>query len=944
MSGGTLLAQTGIIRGTVYDEATGEGLFGVTAVIKGTIIGTSTDFDGKFEIKTDPGVYDLQVSFISYETITISGVEVVDGEVTSFDGLIMKEAATELDEIVVTAEVIRTSESALLTIKRKSANVLDGISSQSFKKIGDSNAAGAIKRVPGVSIQDGKYVYVRGLGDRYTKSNLNGLDIPGLDPDRNTLQMDIFPTNIIDNIVVLKSFTADLPADFTGGIVNIETKDFPEEKTLNVSGSLGYNPEMHFKGDYLSYNGGNTDAFGFDDGTRDLPFNKNTEIPSTVQNDVELTNLTSSLNPTLSAMRQNSFMDYSLGISTGNQVAKDKVTLGYMGSLSYKNVTRYYEDAENNTYQKGDTPDILELRANRTQTGDFGTNNALVSALIGGALKTDRSKFKVNIMHLQNGESRAGIFGQSTFITGSVRLQKDNLEYSQRSVTNALISGTHVNEDGRWELAWRVSPTLSKLNDKDIRSTPFRIDDGEFSIEPSESGDPTRIWRSLEEVNYAGKVDITRDYRFQDNAAKLKFGGGLTYKQRDYEILNYRLSVRRQSQLALTGDADELLLPENLWSPESNGIGTYLRGNFQISNTYDGSVVLPSMYVSNEMSLGGNLKTVLGVRVEQYTQRYTGENQNGDIVFDNEKVLDDINIFPSANVIYSLSDNSNLRSSYSRTIARPSFKEMSFAQIFDPLSGRTFIGGLSPVEVVNPATGELEVIWDGNLKATDINNFDIRWEMFSKAAEIFSVSLFYKSFTNPIELVQFPQVDDNFQPRNVGDGRVLGTEFEIRKDLSFLGEIMSRFSINSNVSFIDSRLEMADIEFESRLANARDGETVEDTRRMQGQAPFLINTGLSYAGFRNGIEAGLFYNVQGRTLSIVGINDKPDVFDMPFHSLNFNASKRFGRDERTQVGFGVNNILGQTIRRKYRSFGSSDQIFSKLDPGSVMTVRFRHSF
>ena len=241
-----VFAQTGTIRGTVIDDATGEGLFGVTAVVKGTTLGTVSDFEGNFELKLEPGTYDLKISFISYETMTISGVNVVTDEVVVFGTLRLKESAQELEEVIVTAEVIRQSESALLTVKRKSANVLDGISAQSFRKIGDANAAAAIKRVSGVSIQEGKYVYVRGLGDRYTKSNLNGLDIPGLDPDRNTLQMDIFPTNLIDNIIVVKSFTADLPADFTGGVVNIETKDFPEERTLNVSGSLGYNPSMHF--------------------------------------------------------------------------------------------------------------------------------------------------------------------------------------------------------------------------------------------------------------------------------------------------------------------------------------------------------------------------------------------------------------------------------------------------------------------------------------------------------------------------------------------------------------------------------------------------------------------------------------------------------------------------------------------------------------------------
>ena len=265
-----VLAQKGIIRGTVIEDSNGEPLFGVTVQIKGTTNGAITDFDGKFEIQADAGTYDLQASFVSFQTVTISGLAVVAGEVTLIDQIRLKEDVELLEEVVVTAEVIKTTEAALLTVKRKSANLIDGISAASFRKIGDSDAASAAKRITGVSIEGGRYVYVRGLGDRYTKTLLNGLDIPGLDPDRNTLQMDIFPTNILSNIIVSKTFTADLPADFTGGLVNIETQDVPDIKTTTAQVGFGFTPGMHFNNEYLAYEGGATDWLGLDDGTREL--------------------------------------------------------------------------------------------------------------------------------------------------------------------------------------------------------------------------------------------------------------------------------------------------------------------------------------------------------------------------------------------------------------------------------------------------------------------------------------------------------------------------------------------------------------------------------------------------------------------------------------------------------------------------------------------------
>ncbi|MDA3821405.1 MAG: carboxypeptidase-like regulatory domain-containing protein, partial [Bacteroidales bacterium] len=220
-------SQAGFLRGKVFDDATGEFLPGVTIFIEGTSTGTITDLDGNFNLSVEPGEYDLRVSFISYETLIISGVKVVGGEVNSLGELKLEEATISLNEVTVTAKAVRNTETALISIKRRSPNMIDGISSGSLKMIGDSDAASAMKRVSGVSVSQGKYVYVRGLGDRYTKTLLNGVDIPGLDPDRNTLQMGIFPTSVIDNIIVYKTFSAELPADFTGGAIDIEMKDFP---------------------------------------------------------------------------------------------------------------------------------------------------------------------------------------------------------------------------------------------------------------------------------------------------------------------------------------------------------------------------------------------------------------------------------------------------------------------------------------------------------------------------------------------------------------------------------------------------------------------------------------------------------------------------------------------------------------------------------------------
>lgn len=941
----TLFAQTGIIRGTVSDNATGEPLIGVTVQVEGTTVGTVTDFDGKFELTVTAGTHTLAVSYVSFSPIRIENTQVGAGGVTVLDNIKLAESVDQLQEVVVTAEAIRTSEESLLTVKRRSANLLDGISAANFRKIGDSDAASAVKRVPGVSIEGGRYVFVRGLGDRYTKSTLNGMDVPGLDPDRNTLQMDLFPTSIIDNIVIIKSFTADLPGDFTGGIVDINTKDFPGEKAIAASMGFGYNPAMHFNSNYLTYEGGKTDFLGFDDGTRAMPTGKSAEIP--LYTDVvgrpdsdagrHFRRILEGFNPMLGTMRATSSMDYSLGLGAGNQFASGNNTWGYTFALSYSNATEYYDNVIYGRYGKG-AANEKELEVREYQVGEYGVNPVMLSGLAGLALKREHAKYRVNVLHVQNGESRAGLFHYDNSDLGAnFQAIQHNLEYSQRSLTNLLLGGDHYMNDNRWHVAWKVSPTRSAIEDPDIRYTRYRVDGENLSI-GTESGYPERIWRYLEENSLSGKVDVGHERPMFGNTGKIGLGAMYTQKDREYDIQSFQIIPQG---VALTGDPNELFRVENLWPTNATGTrGTRYAPLFIPSNpnAFESGSVTAAGYVSVELNVGERLRTIVGVRGEQFELRYTGENQQG-LVLHNEKVLDDVNFFPSVNVIYTLGEQQNLRLSYARTIARPSFKEASYAEILDPLTGRTFIGSF-----FKDVTPSGEVIWDGNLKATDIDNLDIRWESFQSSGQTLAASVFYKRFVNPIEIVQYVQAPNNFQPRNVGEAVVYGFELEARKRLSFLSPMLDNFSVATNVTMVHSRVDMSPTEYNSRVRNARENEIISITRKMAGQAPYIVNAGLSYAGKANGLEAGLYYNVQGETLTYVGIADKPDVFSVPFHSLNFNATQHLGKDERLQVAINITNVLGAEREYVFRSFQATDRLFSRINPGTSFSVKVGYSF
>lgn len=933
-------AQNGIIRGTVYEDETNEALFYANAQIPSTGAVAFTDFDGNFELNLEPGTYDLEISFLGLATLTISDVKVEAGKVTAFENLRLKPSTNELMTVTVTASAMRNTESALLDVKKKSATVMDGISAQNFKRVGDGNAAAAVTRVPGVSIQGGKYVFVRGLGDRYTKTQLMRMDIPGLDPDRNSLQMDIFPTNILQNIVVLKTLTADLPADFSGGLVNIELVDFPTKKTLNISSSLGYTPGMHLV-EGLGHQGSVTDFLGFDSGFRNNPLPNQyiyEGIPNPALDDPITTQLTEGFKPVLAAQSRTMPLNGTLGISGGNQIKKDNgKTVGYNGSFSYKANTDFYGSMsgdssrmyEQNFYRKGNLPDQYTLQADRTQIGSLAVSNIFMSGLFGYSIKDDNDKYRFTMMHLQNGETRTGKFIETSSIENSFVGARDNLEYSERSITSVLFNGQHSRDDNKLKIDWRIAPTYSRIADKDIRSTSYRTEDNTFAIAPGETGFPNRIWRNLNEFNLANRIDFTRTHEVRGRDAKLKYGASYTFKYRDYEILRYQLRAKSLGSLPdLTGDADELLTDAFIWDVVSDA-GTYYSGNYEANNAYQGIQSNLAAYVNEEFSMNALMKVVVGLRLERYDQFYTGVDQQEaaapgtGLNYYYEPVLNNFNLFPTANFIYSVNENSNLRLGAFRTVARPSFKEKSAAQIEDVLTGITFIGNL-------------------DLQNTIINNLDARYEYFFEGGQTVALSGFYKSFTNPIELVAYSAAaPSNFQPRNVGNATVAGAEFEVRKNLGFMG--LKNFEVNSNFSYIYSAVTRDSAEYAARVASARTGEVISEVRPMQGQSPYMINVGLNYNNPKKGWQGGLFYNVQGEKLYIVGVADNPDVYEVPFHSLNFNLLKSFGDERQYQMGFAVSNILDDTRDRIFVSYESFSPYFSRWAPGRTFKLTFRYS-
>ena len=903
-------SQQGTIRGTIIDDGSGVTVPFANIVIGEPVdgVGTTSDLDGKYSINLDPGTYVMTFSFLGYADFIISEVVVTAGEVTLLD-IRMKEEGQVIDEVVVTAKQVRNTEAALATIKRKSTKVLDGISSQTFSKTGDSNAGEAIKRVTGVSVEGGKHIYVRGLGDRYSKTIVNSMDIPGLDPDRNSFEMDLLPTNLIDNILVYKTFSPDLPGDFTGGLVDVITKDFPEARSLNISGSIGYNPSMHLNSNFISYNGGNRDWLGYDDGSRKLRIDSRLGVPNPVLNDPYTTAATSSMSSILAGTRATSGLNSSISLSTGNQIAKEKVTFGYIASLNYKTKSTYYEDAEFNTFifDEQNFPGEFKLINDKENIGDVGKQEVLWSAMGGLSMKFKSHRFSLNAFRIQNGISTAA--NQSLAISQSnvALLKRDVLEYNERSVTNVSLQGKHVFSEGKLEIDWKFTPSFIEVDEPDLRLSAFeRISENNFQIAPAVGADVSRTWRNLQETNLTGKVDFTYNFKVGDKDSKLKFGGlGLT-KERDFSIENFIVRVINQTALDLQGDPNRLW-GENLWTPQSNQ-GTYIRGQFEPANSFNATQSILSAYVLNELPIGEKLKAIYGVRMEKAQNFYTGQSNDGQKTFNNAKVLDELNFLPSLNLVYEVQEAMNLRLSYNKTLARPSFKEKSIAQIQDRITGRTYIGNI-------------------DLEQTEIDNIDLRWEYFGFGGELLSISGFYKNFKNPIEILPFSDAaPDNFTPRNLEDGADLfGVELEFSKRLGFLVDALNNFTLGSNITLVKSEVERTTLLSEDNA-----------TRTMFGQSPYILNMNVGYRNTENAIEFNASYNVQGKRIVVVGAGSLSDVYELPYNSLSAKVSKRLANG--IKLSFSADNILNDDREKQYEAFSGDIGTFELLRPGRNFSI------
>lgn len=917
----SLSGQKATMVGQIIDAETGEELIGATVMLVGTTLGSATDLDGNYSIyNIDPGAYEARIQYISYETQTIQGIELKDGETYRLN-IKLKPVTLGLQEIVVEARTIRRTEAAILTMQKKSATVIDGISAQQISRTGDSDAASALRRVTGVSVEGGKYVYIRGLSDRYTMTLLNGAVIPGLDPNRNTVQLDLFPSNLIENMIVYKTFSPELPGSFTGGMIDLYTKDFPEEFSLQFSTSFGYNEQASLNDEFLIYEGGDMDWLGIDDGTRDIPVDPAT-IPDLFENNDLKDAITRSFNKIMAPAPSTSFLDHSHSFSVGNQVDFLGKPLGFVAGLTYSRNYNYYDDGEEGFYRLlGAGFDNLSKEFRFTDRK--GTMNVLWGGMLNLSYKfSDNHKMGFNIIHNRSGESYGRYLIGEVPSDGLGRFRETRtLHFLERSLTSPQLRGEHYFPAFlRLKVDWLSSLAISTQDEPDLRffTNSYEPDasiGSQYEIRPSEYKVPARFYRDMNQTNIDNKINFEIPFEYLGLASKFKFGASYLYKFRDFneQRVDYKTQVNY-----FNGSVEEYLQDKYIgqshpaWEAE-NRYGLYIDNATDIKNSYEANEKVMGLYGMVDMPLFSRIRVVAGVRFETTDQESISDNPEFPVAR-----LEENDVLPSVNLTWAVTPNSNFRAAYYRTLARPSFREFSYTDWEDYSVSRKYVG--------NP-----------ELRRTLTDNFDLRWETFMQPGELLSVSAFYKNFQDPIEIVDDTRANNpQFTWKNVDQAEVIGIELEIRKNLSFV-PALKNFLLGANFAWVQSFVSIDSLELQ--LIRAYDPDA-KDTRVMFGQAPYIVNGLLAYENDSIGLDANLSFNITGEKLALVMRGGTPDVYEQPRGLLNFNISKKIGKN--ISLKFGVDNILDSEHKFTYE-FKGEEYIYSLYSFGRKYEVGFTYS-
>jgi TonB-dependent receptor len=896
----SLTAQTRRISGVVTEKTSGATLPMVFIKLLETNTPTETDLDGNYAFENIPnGTYSLVFKMEGYETDTLTGI-VVNNNAVTVSYAMHEPVIKELDGAEVIFVRDKSKDDDFVSEQKNEGTVRDGMTAQAMAKTGDSKTSDVLKRVSGASIQDNRFVVIRGLSDRYNMAYINGAPLPSSESDRKAFAFDIFPSNMLDNLTINKTATPDMPGEFAGGVITINTKAPTTKNYQTFLLGTSFNTLTTFK-NFQTYQGSNMDWAGIDNGARALPNGLPDSKAFSALSSTEKAAYAKLMTPSWSITNRMALPALNLQYGLGRNYQIKGHDLGFVFAYTYQNTTstnqnirREFEEQAAGVVQKSELTDTIY------------SQKLLNSAMFNLSYElNDRNKISFNNLYSINSEDRVNIrHGIREMDSDPHQYEKSsNRWFTQNNLYTGQLEGTHEFKKEGMVFNWiggysNVNRTIPNMRRVVYQKSALREDDttAQYVAVIQNNGTiPTAagnmFWSETKEQIYSIKYDLSIPWDLKNVKNIFKIGGFQQYRDRDFSARNFGFSRYKSGSVSF--DNSLLLLPENeIFAPEHLGLMANGKGGFKleeatkVSDSYTASSMLNAGFAMFDTKIMTRFRMVGGLRMESYNQRfnYTEAGSNIDRHIDTTV----IDLLPSLNLIYSLNKRMNVRLSYYRTVSRPEFRELA------PFAFYNF--ALDNILSGNP-----------NLKRAVIDNFDARYEYFIGGGQLFTVSAFYKNFTNPIELVNRTGVSGaaELYYTNVPNVVNYGIETEYRVKLDVLSnnkesKIWSNTTLYTNLALIRSQVDV------SQITGAGTA-----SRPLQGQSPYIINAGLQYEHPTKNWSVNASYNVIGRRIFIVGNVQEPSVWENSRHVIDLQFAKTFS--EKFQLKVNLKDMLAQDL-------------------------------
>ncbi len=879
------------IKGVVSDSKTNETLIGALIAVEGSDRKAVTDIEGAFTIDgLKPGMHTLSISYIGYKSMQLQ-VETQKGNVQVVK-IALNPDDQQLDEVTVTASEVKNNDAAMIRMTKQSALVTTSVSAQEIGRTQDTNAGEVIRRVSGISLIDDKFVMVRGLSQRYNNVWVNGGAVPSSEADSRAFSFDIIPSSQIDNLTIVKSPSAEYPADYSGGFIIVNTKEVPDENSFSLSVGGNWNTGSAFK-DFSYSKGSSTDFLGFDNGMRSLSGGINTSLAPQLNasgekvGDYATSLLGNGFNNDWTVKSKKPLGDLKLAASLNRRYTIGDRTLGLLAAVNYTNEYRTYTDMENNLYgiydAVNDQPNYL-----RHSVDNQYNNNVRLGAMLNLTLISKDSNHKYQLKNIFNQLANSRYTWRDGVSAQSNLERSAEYYYRSRTTYNGQLTGKHTFTDDNLDWSFGYAYANRHMPDRRRYLIDDALESGTYAL--STGNDISREWTQLDEHILSLGANEKHHFRFGSFEPDLQVGAYGEYRSREYTTRNfiYNWNVADNSMPSGFRHSD---IP-TLISDEAN-MGydkLYLLEEKQMRNNYRGHNSLGAGYMTLTLPLG-KVNVHAGLRFEHNDMELISNTRDYE-KSETSRHYRTNDLFPSLNTTYKINDRHQVRLSYGRSINRPEFREVSSSVYYD-------------FDLASNVQGNTE------LKSCYIDNIDLRYEWYPTNGELISLAAFYKHFDSPIEWTYTVAggTDLIYSYMNAKSANNFGLELDIRKSLDFVG--LKDFSLSFNGALIKSK-----VQFEPG--------TKDENRPMQGQSPYLINTGIMYKNRPLQMDIALLYNRIGKRIIGVGRSEGttgddsnsrvPHSYEMPRNSIDFSFAKKFGNH--LELKFNVKDLLAEKVYYK----------------------------